>query len=250
MPPDLHTASPDLGLQGASTERRRRITHRLMPAVIALAVVSVVLGIVIGAGQSQSERTARDFAAAWQRSNYRAMYQLLSPSAQKRVTAANFTTFYRNASATATLARLDPGRAHDKGDVVRVPVRAVTRVFGTISDEMEIPVGDDGVDWHPRLVFPGLREGEQLTRRTTAPERAKILATGGATIVSGPADNRVPGGGAASAIAGGMGEAKTAVERAALYSRGFAPDHPVGTSGLERAAPPAGGRRPGRGRTP
>src|SRR3954451_7764658 len=245
MPRDLTEVRRALTLQGASAERRRRITRRLVPAVIALAVVSVVLGIVIGAAQSQSERTARDFAAAWQRSNYRAMYQLLSPSAQKRVTAANFTTFYRNAGAPATLARLEPGRAHDQGDLVPVPVRAVTRVFGKISDEMEIPVGDDGVDWQPRLVFPGLREGEQLTRRTTAPERAKILATGGATIVSGPADNRVPGGGAASAIAGGMGEAKTAVERAALYSRGFAPDHPVGTSGLERALELQVAGRPG-----
>src|SRR3954471_1551960 len=245
MPRDLTEVRRALTLQGASAERRRRVTRRLVPAVIALAVVSVVLGIVIGAGQSQSERTARDFAAAWQRSNYRAMYQLLSPSARKRVTAANFTTFYRNASATATLARLDPGRAHDKGDVVRVPVRAVTRVFGTISDEMEIPVGDDGVNWQPRMVFPGLREGEHLTRRTTAPERAKILATGGATIVSGPADKRVPGPGAASAISGSMGEAKTAVERSALYARGFAPDHPVGTSGLERALELQVAGRPG-----
>src|SRR3954471_21850597 len=235
MPRDLTPVRRAVSLQGASAERRRRITHRFLPVVVAVAVVSLVLGIVIGAGQSESERTARDFAAAWQRNNYPAMYQLLSPGARERVSAANFATFYRNASATATLARLEPGRAKDKGDVVRVPVHAVTRVFGTISGDIEIPVGDDGIAWRPRLVFPGLRDGEQLTRRTTAPERAKILARRGATIVSGPAEKRVPGAGAASAIAGSMGQAKTAVERAALYSRGFAVDHPVGTSGLERA---------------
>jgi penicillin-binding protein A len=245
MAPKLDDVRRVVTLQGASPERRRRITHRLLPAVAAVGVVSLVLGIVIGSGQSQSERTARDFAAAWQRANYKAMYQLLSPAARDHVTAADFATFYRNASATATLARLDPGRAKDKGDVVRVPVRAVTRVFGTIDGEVRIPVGDDGVDWRPYLVFPGLHEGEQLTRRTTAPERAKILATGGATIVSGPADKRVPGAGAASSIAGSMGTAKTEVERTALYARGFAPDHPVGSSGLERALELQVAGRPG-----
>jgi hypothetical protein len=241
----LDAARRALSLEGASAERRRRITRRLLPAVIAVAVVSLALGIVIGAGQSQSERTTRDFAAAWQRANYRAMYALLTPAARKRVSPGDFATFYRNASATATLARLEPGRAKDEGDRVRLPVRMVTRVFGTIDGNVDIPVDDAGVDWRPELVFPGLRPGEQLSRRTTAPRRAKILATGGATIVSGPADARVPGPGAASAIAGSMGQAKTAVERAALYSRGFAPDHPVGASGLERALENQVAGRPG-----
>ena len=245
MAPRLSAAHRGLSLRGASAERRRRITHRLVPALLAVGVVSIVLGVVIGSGQSQSERTARDFAAAWQRANYTAMYALLSPASRKRVTAANFATFYRNASATATLARLEPGRARDDGDRVRLPVRAVTRVFGAIDGEVDLPVGDEGIDWRPDLVFPGLRAGEQLTRRTTPPRRAKILATGGATIVSGPAQNRVPGAGAASAIAGSMGVAKTAVEREALYARGFAPDHPVGTSGLERALENQVAGRPG-----
>jgi peptidoglycan glycosyltransferase len=161
------------------------------------------------------------------------------------VSPADFATFYRNAGATTTLARLEPGRAKDEGDGVRLPVRMVTRAFGTIDGNVDMAVGDDGIDWRPDDVFPGLRPGEQLSRKTTAPRRAKILATGGATIVSGPADARVPGPGAASAIAGSMGEAKTAVERAALYSRGFAPDHPVGTSGLERALENQVAGRPG-----
>src|SRR4051812_1560519 len=213
MPPALQPPPRAPRSGNPPSERRRRITHRLVPVVIAVAIVSVVLGIVIGAGQSQSERTARDFAAAWQRANYTAMYELLSPAARKRVSAGDFATFYRNAGATATLARLEPGRAEDNGDAVRLPVRAVTRVFGTIDGNLNIRVDDGGkVDWRPDLVFPGLRPGEQLSRKTTAPRRAKILATGGATIVSGPADARVPGQGAASAISGGMGEAKTAVE--------------------------------------
>jgi penicillin-binding protein A len=224
-----------MSLEGASPERRRRLSRRFVPAVLALAVVSLVLGIVIGAGQSQSERTARDFAAAWQRSNYPAMYQLLSPGARKRVSAAKFATFYRNASATATAARLEPGKAKDKGDVVRLPVRMVTRIFGTIDGDVDIPVTDSGIEWRPELVFPGLHAGEQLSRRTTAPPRAKILARNGATIVSGPAKSRTPGPGAASAIAGSIGTAKTAVDRTALYARGFPADAPVGTSGLERA---------------
>ncbi len=249
MPPRyreaLDAARRALTLQGASTERRRRFTHRLVPVLLALAVVSVVLGIVIGAGQSQSERTARDFAAAWARSNYTAMYSMLSPAAKKRVSAADFATFYRNATATATATELDPGRARDHGDNVRLPVRVTTRVFGTIDGRMEIPVSDAGVEWRPDLVFPGLEQGEQLTRRTTPPERAKILARNGTTIVSGPADKRVPGPGAASAIAGSMGSVQNAVDRAALYARGFPADYPVGTSGLERALETPVEGRPG-----
>jgi peptidoglycan glycosyltransferase len=249
MPPRsreaLDAARRSLTLRGASNERRRRLTHRLVPAVLAVAVVSLVLGIVIGAGQSQSERTARDFAAAWARSNYTAMYGMLSPAAHKRVSSADFATFYRNAAATSTSVRLEPGRAKDKGDVVRVPVRVSTRVFGTIAGRVDIPVGDSGIDWRPELVFPGLRSGEQLTRRTTPPPRAKILARGGATIVSGPARSRTAGGGSASAIAGSMGAATTAVDRAALFSRGFPAGYPVGLSGLERALEPQVEGRPG-----
>jgi penicillin-binding protein A len=249
MPPRsreaLDAARRTLTLQGASSERRRRVTHRLVPAVLAIAVVSLVLGIVIGSGQSQSERTARDFAAAWARSNYTAMYSMLSPAAKKKVTAADFATFYKNASATATTVELDPGKAKDHGNRVRVPVRAMTRVFGTIDGRVEIPVSDAGVEWQPDLVFPGLKPGEQLSRRTTPPQRAKILARNGTTIVSGPADKRVPGPGAASSIAGSMGAAQNAVDRATLYSRGFATDYPVGLSGLERALETQVEGRPG-----
>jgi cell division protein FtsI/penicillin-binding protein 2 len=84
-------------------------------------------------------------------------------------------------------------------------------------------------------VFPGLNKGEELSRETTAPPRAKILARDGSTLVEGPAGARTsPLGTAGSEIAGVLTTPTLDDERAALYARGFEPDTPVGTSGLER----------------
>jgi peptidoglycan glycosyltransferase len=104
-----------------------------------------------------------------------------------------------------------------------------------VDGSVQIPVREERVDWQPELVFPGLRPGEHLTRRTRAPQRARILDRHRHRIVSGPAKARTPAPGAASSIAGGMGPPKEPAEQAALYARGFPQETPVGTSGLERA---------------
>src|SRR4051794_14569537 len=239
------SAGRALRLENASTERRRRLTRRLLPSVLALAIVALVLGIVVGSRQSAEERVARDFAAAWQRGNYAAMWRMLTPDAQKRISPAGFASAYRSAAGTATAVELEPGKAKGHGDSALLPVRVRTRVFGEVSGTVEIPVRDERVDWRPELVFPGLRSGERLSRRTTAPKRARILDRHRRKIVSGTAGARTAGSGAASSIAGSMGPPKTAAERAALYARGFPSDTPVGTSGLERALEPEVAGTPG-----
>src|SRR3954465_1255692 len=83
-----------LGLETASAERRRRLTHRLVPALLALAVTALALGIVGGSRQSAEERVARDFAAAWQRGNYLAMWRMLTPDSQRRISSASFANAY------------------------------------------------------------------------------------------------------------------------------------------------------------
>src|SRR4051812_50010458 len=101
-------AARALRLANASAERRRRLTRRLLPSVLALAIVALILGIVVGTRQSAEERTARDFAAAWQRGNYAAMWRMLTPDAQKRVSPAGFASAYRSAAATATAVQFEP----------------------------------------------------------------------------------------------------------------------------------------------
>jgi cell division protein FtsI/penicillin-binding protein 2 len=197
---------------------------------MALALVALVMGIVVGSRPSDNERAARQFTEAWERGDYGAMHALLTPAAQKRTPRAVFERSYRQAAAAATTAQI---RAGDGGE--RVPVTVVTRAFGTIERELELPMTDGRVDWRPHLVFPGMPEGATLTRRTAMPPRAKIVARDGRPIVSGVGPGRVAAPGPASSIAGEMGLPKTQAERDAAYARGLPVGTPVGLSGLERA---------------
>ena len=235
MRPEIPAPTERTPARDADSERRHRLTHRLVPALLALAVVALALGLVVGAGQSTEERVARDYVAAWARGNHAAMYRMLTPASRRRGSPEMFAAAHRAAADTATAMRFEPGEAEDEGDGARVSVRVVTHAFGTLRGSVLVRIEDERVDWRPEMVFPGLRRGERLTRRTEAPQRAAILASRGARIVSGPADARAPGDGAAASIAGSLGPPKTEAEKTALYARGFPEGTKVGTSGLERA---------------
>jgi cell division protein FtsI/penicillin-binding protein 2 len=115
-------------------------------------------------------------------------------------------------------------------------------VRGTV----RVPVVDDHVDWAPNLVFPGLRQGETMTRRTQAPRRAAILSRSGRTIASGPATARVTSpANPASSIVGTVAPPTNAADQTRLYARGFPLGTPVGTTGLERVFEPLVAGRPG-----
>src|SRR3954447_1317238 len=127
-------------------ERRRRLTHRLAPVLLALAPVALVLGVIVGSGPSAEERVARDFVAAWQRGNYPAMWRMLTPEAQRRISSAALADAYRSAAATATATRIDPGKAKKDGAGARVPVVVTTRVFDRVGGDVVIPVRNERVD--------------------------------------------------------------------------------------------------------
>ena len=128
----------------------------------------------------------------------------------------------------------DPSGERD-GEMV-VPVVVDTRVFGRQAGELLVPVTEERVDWEPRLVFPELRDGERLRRRSVPPERATLLSRNRRVLAKGPADARTsPLVGIADSIAGSMEPEETAEEREGLYALGFPRDWPVGQSGLEEA---------------
>src|SRR2546421_11392542 len=112
--------SPTLGhshrydaMRAIPPERRRRITHRAVP-LIAIALVALVVGIVVGAGgQSDAERTATNFTRAWQRPGYPAMYHLLPGGAREAVSIGAFERACKEAGATATTVPLRAGKADD-----------------------------------------------------------------------------------------------------------------------------------------
>jgi hypothetical protein len=217
-------------------ERRRRLTHRALPALGGLAAVSLVAGAFVGARvNSASENAAADFVAAWQQGDFGAMHELLTADAKQRYPLPRFRRAYERAAATATLRSIDPSDPErlDDGQVT-VPVVLKTRVFGGLRGDLRIPVSGERVDWQPSLVFPELRPGERLRRSSLPPRRATIRSRDGKVLARGPAPSRAsPLTGIADSIAGQMAPQETASERRELYARGFPPAWPVGQTGLE-----------------
>jgi hypothetical protein len=216
---------------------RRARTTRLAP-LGAAALIAFAAGAAVGSGAGDPRReTAQEFTEAWTRGDYVDMHAMLTPEARQRVPLERFAESYRRAARVATLSSVSAGRPDEPSDdTVAVPVVLRTRIFGTLSGRVALPVveGEDGpaIDWRPYLVHPGLRRGEPLTRETTMPPRAAIQARDGTPLAEG--DARLSDLGAlASEIAGRVGPAPP--ERAAeLARRGVPPGAPVGLTGLER----------------
>ena len=126
-----------------------------------------------------------------------------------------------------------------------VATRVRTRLFGTLAERFRLPIvpgpheGEARVRWSRSLAFPGLREGELLSRRTELPPRAALLAREGSVLAQGPATaagtRSSPLGAAASAIVGEVGPIP-ASRLQALEAEGVPANAIVGVSGLELAA--------------
>src|SRR4051812_18571467 len=219
--------------------RRPRIADpRRFGALVGIALVALLAGVVTGAAHVPAERRAgAAFADAWTHGDYGAMYALLSDDARAHTTRAALERAYREAAATLTLSHVRTGRVHERGDGVGVAVALDTRIFGTLRGTLALPTGDRaaggvGVDWNPQLVYPGLRPGERLHSSTFLPPRAALQARDGTAIAKGP-DRLSDMGQLAAEIAGRIGPAPP--QRAAeLAARGVPAGAPVGLTGLER----------------
>ena len=205
---------------------------------MALALTALVAGLVVGsAAETEGDRAAREFARAWDRADYAAMHDLLSADALEKFPLRSFRAAYENARSVATATAVSVGRpAGERNGRARVRVTVRTRVFGTVSGEVVLPIPGEEIEWEPHLVFPGLDEGVALSRRAEAPERASILSSDGKVLAQDRRGTRSsPLGEVGSSIAGTVAESDDEAVRKALYARGFAGDTPVGTTGLERA---------------
>jgi peptidoglycan glycosyltransferase len=233
---------------GLSAERRRRLTHRALPALGGLALLSAGAGMVVASQvPTGSERTAGRFAEAWERGDYEAMYDMLDDASREVHSRRQFRAAYRRAAATATATELEAGdTAGERDGSVAVPIAVHTRVFGTLRANLRLPVHDDEVTWGPLLAFPGLRRGEALARESEPPERAALLSRNGKVLAEGPADARSsPLEAIAGSIAGTLQPEETVAERRALWARGFPRDWPTGQNGLEQAFEDRLAGRPG-----
>jgi cell division protein FtsI/penicillin-binding protein 2 len=203
-----------------------------------LAGTAFLVGLVMGArSEPGSIQAGRAFASAWEHGDRAGMYDLLTSEAQARTSPRAFAKAYRDTTAVTTLRDIEVVRVSRRDQRAIVDVAARTFAFGTIRGTVELPVENGKIDWRPWMTFPGVPDNGELRRSTRAPQRASILARDGRVISTGPATARTqPLGAVAQSVAGGLATPSTKAERDRLYARGFPPDTPVGSSGLERLA--------------
>jgi peptidoglycan glycosyltransferase len=230
------------------TENQADRLRRARP-VMALATVAFAIGAIVGANHTSSSahQLATQFVTAWSRRDYARMYADIDSSSQQHVSASDFASSYERALTTATATGMRvTGKARSlTGGLVEVPVSVRTRLFGTLSLPFDVRVKEGGgedarIAWSHTLVFPGLRAGEVLSRRTTLPRRATLLARDHSVLAESPeaegaAQSRSsPLGELASAVLGTVGPVP-ASRRRALEGEGVPANATVGVSGLELA---------------
>jgi transpeptidase family protein/penicillin-binding protein len=220
-------------------ERRRRLVTRALPLIV-IALIAFIAGAVAGTPGSAEKEAAQRFIDAWQGNEFAAMYRELNPASRGKIALNDFAIAYREAEDTATLRALDPASPENPVSrsgtkVVPVSITADTVAFGPVEGELTLPFDEGGIAWDPSLLFPGLRRGEHLEAQIELAPRAPILAADSSPLAEGPTETRAhPLGSAAIDVTGEIGADEEA-DPHALARRGFAPDTPVGISGLERA---------------
>ncbi len=217
-------------------QQAKRRRNRLLP-LLAIAFASLVVGVVVGAGNAKKD-AAEAFVKDWTKQDFNAMYSRLSSDSQQKTSLNDFAGAYLAAQRTATATAIDPGDVSgptdvDGKEVVLVKMKMVTRLFGDVEGELQVPFDGDKIAWESNLTFPGLLEGEKLARHLEVGNRGAILARNGAALAQGPGGSRDVGD-AASAVVGETGTADTD-QAAELAGQGYPSDVPVGISGLERA---------------
>jgi hypothetical protein len=218
--------------------RRRRLLTRALPLVL-IAAGAFAFGVYESGAAARSQRAlATQYAEAWSRGDYPAMYSLLDSSSKRRLSEARFAAAYAAAAATSTLTSIRISHVGTtNGNVVDVSAAADTELFGRLRGSLEVPLADDGsgprVHFASTLLFPGLRPGERLHRVTHLAARGAILAGNGTPLAEGPArSSPIPQ--VAGAIAGSLGPIPRS--QAAYYATLGYPRHAiVGVDGLEQA---------------
>jgi peptidoglycan glycosyltransferase len=201
---------------------------------LVLAAVGVVTYVVLNRGASAQAEAMR-YVRDWERGDYRGMYRMLSPASQHRISLRRFTSEYRTALNTATATALRPEHASGGPHMVSVAFTVPTRLFGDLHETLQVPISSDSsgprIRFSDVLLFPGLRAGEHLSRRSSLGRRGSILADDGTPLAQGPSrSSPVPG--VASEIVGTLGPIPSD-EKSAYTALGYPGAAQVGQDGLE-----------------
>jgi cell division protein FtsI/penicillin-binding protein 2 len=202
-----------------------------------LCAAAFVAGAVV-AGSSAEQDAVERFMAAWADGDYGAMHDELNAQSQSKYSEEDLASAYGDAAETATATEIavgDPTGTEERGgdEVFVVPVTATTSAFGEAAGDVAVPVADEGVDWRPDLVFPGLGPGDELVAATKLGKRGPILAADGSVLASGPASARATNG-AGGIVTGETGQPGRKLAKQ-IEALGYPEGADTGTSGLELA---------------
>ena len=223
----------------ASSRSRRSppATAVIIASALLAGALVVILLLSLNGGPPPEKVAAKRFVDAWARGDYAAMHAELIESDRRALPVLEFAQVYRRAAATATATAYRHGEVGNvRNGVISVPMAVTTRVFGTIRATLRLTFAGTGAEvritWARNLVFPGMAEGERLTRITSLPRRADILARNGTPLAQGP-ERGSPIEDVASSIVGVLGMPPPE-SLGRLRELGYPPEATVGTSGLER----------------
>ena len=218
------------------SRRRRLITHT--GPVVVLAFAALAAGIVVGDGPARAERRLVErYVTLWSRGDSARMYPLLDSASRGRVSPAAFSGELSAAERTGTVRALRMlGSPHISGGRAAVRMQVSTRLWGTLDETLVLPLTGSGsharIHLESSILFPGLRAGESLARRTSLPPRASLLAADGVALAAGP-QRTSPQPAVAAEVVGSLGPIPRG-ERARYAALGYPVHAEIGLDGLER----------------
>jgi peptidoglycan glycosyltransferase len=227
--------------RGPRPRRRRARRWRLLTRAVpigGLAAAAFAAGAVWATGPGRAERhLVIRYVTAWEHADAAQMYALLDPGSKAHTSEAGFTGELDSTADTATATSVSIVHVGSRvGDAVPVRMRVATRLWGTLTETLDVPLTGSGSDARvrltPELLFPGLRAGERLHRLVTLGPRGTLLASDGTPLAQGP--QRVsPIPDVAGQIVGTLGPIPPA-DAAAYAAQGYPSDAKIGLDGLER----------------
>ena len=210
---------------------------RAVPLALAGAIAVVGGVYLLGAAAREERSIVLGYATDWQHRDYGAMWAVLTPRSRRQIGRAEFTAEMDDASQTATAWALHPVKlVAVGGHRARVSFVVYTHVFGRLHEVLEMQLSGSGggtrVVFNTSLLFPGLRPGQLLSRRTEIGARGTLLAANGQPLAEGSSlSTPIPQ--VAGPVVGTIG--RIPVAQATMYAEeGYPPTAKVGVDGLER----------------
>ncbi len=203
-----------------------------------MAVAAFAAGVVLASQTGDAERqTVTSYVTAWQHGNVAQMYSLLDSASRQRVSETRFADAVRGDASLATMTSLKPVNvAGLTGRTIDVRMIVHTKLWGKLHETLQVPITGSGsnarIHLGSSLLFPGLRPGERLRRRSTLAARGALLASDGTPLAQGPTrSSPIPD--VAGQIVGTLGPIPG--DEATLYTaKGYPRGANVGQNGLER----------------